>query len=79
MLYSVELPRLLPTEVLDRLIQRFTPIVKEELGTMVVNWRNAQGCGTNQKHKCTPSDKSDSAVSIHAEDDDDDDMPIADF
>jgi hypothetical protein len=59
-LYALNLPQLLPAEVLDTLIQQFRATVHNELQNMIKNWHEH---GTHS-HKRTPSDHSDSAVSI---------------
>jgi hypothetical protein len=59
MLYALELPQHLPFEVLDGLIQRFKGFLQTEFQLMFQKWHKVK-----KTHNRTPSDQSDSAVSV---------------
>jgi hypothetical protein len=62
MLYALELPQHLPFEVLDGLIQRFKGFLQTEFQLMFQKWHDASK--VKKTHNRTPSDQSDSTVSI---------------
>ena len=64
MLYALELPKHLPQEVLNALIQRFRQHLQTEFQLMISKWRAHSKVGQNLKRQRTPSALSDSAVSI---------------
>lgn len=73
-LFATELPRLLPSEVLDSLIKRFKFFLRQEFRITMQKWLMAQNPG---KHSRSMSDQSDSAVSSTASDLEDFDDEIA--
>lgn len=64
-LYPVELPSWLPSGVMNKLLQRFRTIAKEEVGKLILKHFSGSSIDT---HRRTSSAQSDSAVSVDGED-----------